>query len=211
MLLHMLQISDNQITVPTDDQIMAMRNSFRDGYHAVLPGIIEAGFLTSIVALFSDDDFTERLTPNIGCVQTLANRKFEQGMHFLLNQEPIKEAISRIIKQPVQLWVGNTVRRIPGRNHFSNWHSDMTAPVRLGEQNYRRAAPLSLNLSPRRFEGGNLEIRKLKGESLLADIPNKGFGDAILFRIARELEHRVADVQGQVPRTVHVGWFHSLV
>ena len=71
--------------------------------------------------------------------------------------------------------------------------------------------PLSISLSPRRFEGGNLEIRELEAESLLADISNKGFGDAILIRIAQGLEHRVADVQGQVPRTVHVGWFHSLV
>jgi hypothetical protein len=77
----------------------------------------------------------------------------------------------------------------------------MAAPIKLGEQHYRRAVPRSINL----------EIRELEAESLLADISNKGFGESILFRIAHGLQHRVADMQGQVPRTVHVGWFHSLV
>ena len=86
----------------------------------------------------------------------------------------------------------------------------MTGSITLGNQHYRRAVPLSINLSARILDGGNLEIREREAETLLADIPTMGFGDALLFRIAQELEHRVADVHGQA-RTVHVGWFHRLV
>jgi hypothetical protein len=36
---------------------------------------------------------------------------------------------------------------------------------------------------------------------------NKGFGDAIVFRIGGNLEHRVAPVRGAVPKIAFAGWF----
>ena len=38
---------------------------------------------------------------------------------------------------------------------------------------------------------------------------NPGVGDALMFRIAPQYEHRIADVTGQEPRTAFAGWFCS--
>jgi hypothetical protein len=38
-------------------------------------------------------------------------------------------------------------------------------------------------------------------------VANTGAGDAVLFRIAERLEHRVTSLRGDVPRTAYAGWF----
>lgn len=206
----MLQIADGELTTPSSEQLATLAQSFREHYFARLSGLLEAGFLRQILTLVDDSQFSERHTPRIGCVETLQNARFETGMHQLFNQPAVLAAIGAVIGRSVDLWLGNTVRRVPGRNHFSAWHDDLSPPVEVQGRPYRRAVPMSVNLSPERFEGGNLELRRVDDGMLLADVANKTFGDAILFRIGEGLQHRVADVLGEHPRVVHVGWFHAL-
>ena len=132
-------------------------------------------------------------------------------MHSLLNQAPVLKVVSEIINDRVDLWVGTLVRRIPDMNHFSNWHDDITDAVVYDDIAFRRTVPLSLNLSSNYFEGGNLELRNAQTQEIIHDIPNKNFGDAIMFEISENLEHRVADVTSGGPRIVYVGWFHTRV
>jgi hypothetical protein len=40
-------------------------------------------------------------------------------------------------------------------------------------------------------------------------VNNTGFGDAILFRISKDLEHRVTEVVGEVAKTAYAGWFYE--
>jgi hypothetical protein len=44
---------------------------------------------------------------------------------------------------------------------------------------------------------------------MLCELPNPGFGDAVLFRIDERLEHRVSNVEGAVPKIAFSGWFES--
>jgi hypothetical protein len=70
-----------------------------------------------------------------------------------------------------------------------------------------RRVALSINLSGQPFEGGELLLRDAASEQVLAEIGNRAEGDAVLFRVHEDLEHRVLPVAGEVPRTAFAGWF----
>ena len=53
------------------------------------------------------------------------------------------------------------------------------------------------------------EIRLADAAEPLAAIANVGPGDAILFSIADEFQHRVTPMQGSVAKTAFAGWFGS--
>jgi hypothetical protein len=42
---------------------------------------------------------------------------------------------------------------------------------------------------------------------LSAQVNNTGFGDVLLFRISKDLEHRVTPIMEGVPKTACAGWF----
>jgi hypothetical protein len=79
------------------------------------------------------------------------------------------------------------------------WHDDMA--------NDRKIA-LSINLSDARYHGGTLQIRE-RPRGVGEAVPNLGFGDAIIFRVAEHLEHRVTPIVGKLPKTALSGWFCS--
>jgi hypothetical protein len=66
---------------------------------------------------------------------------------------------------------------------------------------------MSINLSAKPYSGGVLEIRTRESGKVLHRTANTGPGDAILFRVAPGLQHRVTAVEGEVPRTAYAGWF----
>lgn len=87
-----------------------------------------------------------------------------------------------------------------GYETLTGWHTDL---------NGTRLVALSINLNTEPYLGGVLSIREAKTKRILCELPNSGFGDAILFRINEQLEHRVSDLEGTVPKTAFVGWFES--
>jgi predicted 2-oxoglutarate/Fe(II)-dependent dioxygenase YbiX len=67
---------------------------------------------------------------------------------------------------------------------------------------------LSLNLNTVAYAGGTLELREVESKKSV-QLPNITFGDAILFRVADYLEHRVTPVEGAEPKTAFAGWFRT--
>ena len=82
--------------------------------------------------------------------------------------------------------------------HYYPWHSDDSDHRRIG---------LSVNLGDIPFEGGVLEMRRHDTEAVIARACNPRPGDAVMFRIAAELEHHVTPVTAGGPRVVLAGWF----
>ena len=108
---------------------------------------------------------------------------------------------------------GHIYRVVPGESrqdeltHYqtdyeklTGWHTDL---------NGTRMVAISINLNTEPYLGGVLSIRDAKTKRVLCELPNSGFGDAILFRINERLEHRVSDLEGTVPKIAFVGWFES--
>jgi hypothetical protein len=122
-------------------------------------------------------------------------------LHVLLNSEELFDVVEQVTGcGRIGCFEGRVYRVIPGCGHRDCWHSDMGR---------HRLVAMSVNLSRRRYRGGILQMRSAKSGRVLRDVPNLGFGDGILFRIADGLEHRITDMEGTTAKTAFAGWFHS--
>ena len=79
-------------------------------------------------------------------------------------------------------------RLVAGPQHQFSWHNDRNDPL--------REVGFSMNLSTDVFRGGTFELRDTRTLTPLAQVNNTGFGDALLFRISSDLQHRVTEVVG---------------
>ena len=101
---------------------------------------------------------------------------------------------------PIGCFVGSVYRMKAELGHGDSWHDDI--------YNGRMVA-LSLNLSPDGYRGGLLQIREIASEKVLHEVANTGFGDAIIFRLSSEIEHRITAVEPGPAKTAYAGWFKS--
>ena len=123
----------------------------------------------------------------------------------LLNLVANDHRLFRIVREitgcgPIGCFRGRVYRMLPNAGHYDSWHND------LGDE---RLITLSVNLSPEPYSGGILQIRHRPSNRIVYEVANTGLGDAILFRISPDLEHRVTEVTGSVPKTAFAGWFRS--
>jgi len=86
---------------------------------------------------------------------------------------------------------------LPRADNKFGWHKDLVDGRTIG---------FSVNLTKEPFEGGVFHIRKTDLSASFS-IQNLGYGDAIFFRIAPDLEHCVTTVTGHVERIACAGWF----
>jgi hypothetical protein len=68
---------------------------------------------------------------------------------------------------------------------------------------------VSINLSTEDYGGGILQIRERESEKIVSEIPNLGSGDAIVFRLAPHLQHRITEIEGKADKTAFAGWFRA--
>jgi 2OG-Fe(II) oxygenase superfamily len=122
-------------------------------------------------------------------------------LYFAANLPDFRGLIEEITEcRPLDSFRGRLYRKISGAGHYNKWHSDDVE---------NRLVAMSINLSPRGYGGGWLEMRKAESEEILLRVGNTGYGDALIFKISSELEHRVTDVQGKEPKTAFAGWFRD--
>ena len=89
---------------------------------------------------------------------------------------------------------------VPGAGHYDSWHTDASQA---------RMVAMSVNLGTDPYRGGRLQIRDADTRRILHEVANVGDGDAVLFRISRQLAHRVTPVEGTVAKTALAGWFRA--
>ena len=95
---------------------------------------------------------------------------------------------------------GGIFRMVPGASHHVGWHKDL-AP------GGRRAAGMTVNLGPKPIQGGLLQFRAAPDRRRIGEVRYKRAGDAVLFRLREDLEHRSTDVEGSEPKTIYACWF----
>jgi hypothetical protein len=101
---------------------------------------------------------------------------------------------------PIDSFVGRVYKMLPGPAHGGSWHDDNIGGRRVA---------MSVNLGRVPYQGGVTELRDRKSGRILRRLANTGAGDALLFRVGPDLEHRVTGVEGEVPKTAYAGWFGS--
>ena len=91
----------------------------------------------------------------------------------------------------------------PGADHFDSWHAD------IGTTHRDRLVGMSINLSPRPYQGGVFRLREEASAHIFCELSNTGPGDAICFRISSALKHMVTPLVGTEQKTAFAGWFRS--
>ena len=165
----------------------------------VVPGLLEPALLARVQDAVDAAAFTERTHgDDIATELCMARNACLGTLHFLVNDPVVFDIIERVTgARGLSSFHGRVYRRLPGVHHDS-WHSDVYPDRTIG---------MSVNLSREPYEGGVFEIRDDDAAVVHGAIANVGPGDALLFKIADGLEHRVTPVTGRVPKTAFAGWF----
>jgi hypothetical protein len=177
-----------------------LKRTFASQHYARLPQLIDPCLLRVIDAHIDRGEFVDRQHDHIGSELCLMPGSATSALQLLFNDPALLEIISQVADCPVRCFDGRVYRMLAADGHYDSWHSD------AGED--RRVA-LSLNLSPRPYEGGVLEIRDREATAAAHSVENHGFGNAVIFRISPDLRHRVTAVRGTHARTAYAGWFRE--
>lgn len=175
-----------------------------DQQHCIrLPGLLEPELLQVFHDQIERGEFSERIHEGIGSNKELCmlDHPTAVRLHFLLNGQKLFQIVQEITRcGRIGCFMGRVYRVIPGHGHHDSWHNDLVE---------HRMIAMSINLSAETYAGGILQIRDRDSKQILHEVANTGFGDVIIFRLARNLQHRITEVQGTVSKTAFAGWFMS--
>ena len=193
-----LTLSGTDATL-SDSQLDALQDEFRTRHHLLLKGLVAPTLLGAVAASLSRAQFAAAEYAEVGHDLRLAPGGALDGLHLVMNDATFLSTIERIVRAaPLSVFWGRVYRMVPGQPHEADWHDDLFADRHIG---------ISINFSERPYEGGLFQIRRAGEDVLLGEVHNTGFGDAILFRLSPDLEHRVTPVTGAHPKTALAGWF----
>ena len=125
-------------------------------------------------------------------------------LNFVTNTPEFLDLMRRITgHDAIRLFTGRVYKMEPSGEHFDTWHAD------VGSRHKDRLVGMSINLSPRTYQGGVFRLRDEASGQILCELPNTGPGDAIFFEISPALKHMVSPLEGSEPKIAYAGWFRS--
>ena len=189
-----------QVTLSLAD-VAILRAEFEAAHCIRLPGLLAPDLLAALLVRIARARFEDRVHEGIGPNRELwmTDQALTGVLQLLTNARPLFDLVETVTGcDRIGSFLGRVYRVVPGHGHHDAWHDDMVGG---------RLVAMSVNLGLEPFEGGVLQIRERPTRRMLNEIANIGPGDAIAFRLSRGLEHRIAEVQGRVAKTVFAGWF----
>lgn len=187
------------ISIGSNRDVRLMRDEFERHHCVRLPQLLTDGLLERILRQVDEGEFTVREHPGISTELCMESGKAPAMLMFLTNDAGLFELVRAITGcDRIGMFNGRLYRMMPGPDHEDSWHEDLKDT---------RMVAMSINLTPARYAGGVLEIRDRQSKEVLHRAVHAGTGDALLFRISRQLQHRVTPVEGEVARTAWAGWF----
>jgi hypothetical protein len=196
----LIQICGARVDVTDDErEIDRAAHVFHEGWFLRLPAFLDAATLARAQEDIASRPMKVEEHPGVGVELNHREGKTVARFDFLLSDRRVRELVARLSRAPrVGSFFGRIYRMQSGGQHYDGWHDD---------DKDSRVCALTVNVGePHR--GGCLTMRR-KGFEETVSIPNTTPGDAVLFRIASQLEHRVTDVEGDAPKTAYAGWFLS--
>lgn len=166
-----------------------------------LPQFASPEILRLVQSGLSENAFQTRIHEGIGRELATGADAGWSLLTVLFNDLALFETMREITGcQEIQCFTGRIYRMNSGSDHYDSWHDDVAG---------HRLVAMSLNLAEEPHQGGVLQIRDRATRQILAEVDNTIYGDAIIFDISPDLQHRVTSVVGAVPRTAFAGWFRS--
>ncbi len=179
----------------------SLRTKFNQSDCILLPQLFDQQILNLIKKRLHQSLFQERNHTGIGVELCLEDKVAVNTLNLLMNNQEIFDFIQKVTGCiPIGNFSGRVYRFNPTTKHHDSWHDDLVK---------HRIISISVNLSEQPYSGGILQIRKRQTEQIIHEVANVGFGDAIVFRLSEQLQHRVTNVVGDHPKTAFAGWFSS--
>jgi hypothetical protein len=183
----------------SDEQARALQRQFHDRHHVLLKGLLSPDLLAILLPQIEAGLFADAAYEDVGSDLRMAANSALEGLHLAANDPLFLQTIETMTDtRPLRLFGGRIYRMLPGAGHGADWHNDLFGDRQIG---------MSINLSREPYDGGRFQLRQVGEPALIGDVHNIGLGDAILFRLATSLEHRVTSVTGDRPKTALAGWF----
>jgi 2OG-Fe(II) oxygenase superfamily len=199
----MIQItrSGTVLTGP-EEAVESLRGEFDRQHFIRFPALIEPGLLQFIHSQIEHAEFRRRVHTTHAEEECLPQDSLPSALlHFLFNNSRMFDLVRSITGcERIGSFSGRVYRFLSSSGHSDLWHDDMVQS---------RLIAASVNLGSEVYSGGVLQIRDRNSGQVLQDIANPGFGDAVVFRLAGHLQHRVTNVEGNVHRIAFAGWFRS--
>ena len=181
-------------------EIQHLRSHFYKHHYARLPGFLDQELLRQLTQDIEKAG-TYRVNDRDGSESTIDENPATATFLFLMNDPYLLRVIEKITNlKPLGCFMGRCYQMNASRKDKMRWHDDLVDDRRVA---------ISVNVSPRVYQGGVLKIRSSRTKKVLEEVPNFGHGDAVIFRIAPDLEHCVSPVEGSAPKIAFTGWFHS--
>jgi 2OG-Fe(II) oxygenase superfamily len=176
-------------------------DEFRERNCAVIRGFLQPSLLDELLPRVERTGFRPRGHGNIGTEDSMEAGGPLASLLFAANDPRLFDFMRDVTGcGAIGCFDGRVYRLDPARGHGDSWHSD------VGDN---RLVAMSVNLTTERYEGGLLQIRDQRSGEVTAEVGGTELGDAVVFRIAEHLRHRVSQVEGDVPRVAFAGWFKS--
>ena len=198
----MVQLGRTRLNVSASaDDLQRLRAHF-DRHHCIrLPALLDTDMFGFIQSQMEHAEFADKTHQNIAVELCMRTNSALSLLYFLTNDRKFFELVQQLTGcDRIGCFLGRVYRMVPGAGHYDSWHSDADGHRMIG---------MSVNLSPHMYTGGVFQLRERRATEIVTEAVNTGAGDAILFRIADHVVHRVTGVEGTVPKTAFAGWFVS--
>jgi hypothetical protein len=180
-----------------------LRIQFEGQHYFRLPQLVEPALIDLIQQQIDNGEFYEKVHEGIASNKelSLVENAASGALLFLVNDEQLFDLINQITRcGRVRCFDGRIYRANPDNGHHDSWHND------IGED---RLVGMTVNLSRDEYEGGILQLRDRASGETISEIRNVKAGDAVVFRLASNLQHRITEVKGQTSKTAFAGWFRA--
>ena len=198
----MIQLRKAGLVADAED-VKRLRSIFERTHFVRLQSLLDPQLLSLALSYIEQGNWRENVV--IGSV-SYSEYILEIGaavnlLLFVSNSPRFLETIIEITGcKSLTLFEGRVYRMEPNIVHDKKWHSDNVDNQLIG---------MSVNLSPLGYQGGLFQMREQSSHRMLVEIANTGPGDAILFRLSGDFQHRVTEVQTGGPKTAFAGWFST--
>lgn len=184
-------------------EVEHMRGEFQLQNCVMLIDLVDASLLALLKPLIDNGIWCEKIHGTLGKEAVMRDKRALSLLHFAINSPGFLNAVRAITGCDEITWFGGRIYSLkPSTDHYDSWHNDIV-------DYEKRLVGMSINLSPDGYEGGIFELRERGAVNVSTQISNAQIGNARLFRISPELQHRVTVVTGSLPRTAFAGWFYA--
>lgn len=186
----------------TDADIELLRRDFARDHFLLLKDFLHPDIISLIRPFLERAEYSPAQYKHVGSELRMEPNLAFDTLSFLANDGKLFALVQAITGcGPIGYFQGRVYKLIPDPQHTFEWHDDLRESNRL--------VAISINLTEGIFRGGVFQIREALSGKITGEVANAGLGNAVLFGISKELEHRVTGVEGDTPRISFSGWFKS--